>query len=88
MKRLSIIALMGLTACGRSGFDQLSVGGDGGGTSDEDAAADGDVTTDPDAVDAPAGGGTVVAQGSPEEVVKQDASFTGFYLKPLLRAAK
>lgn len=60
MKRLSIIALMGLTACGRSGFDQLSVGGDGGGTSDEDAAADGDVTTDPDAVDAPAGGGTVV----------------------------
>ena len=34
------------------------------------------------------GGGTVVAQGSPEEVVKQDASFTGFYLNPLLRAAK
>ncbi len=34
------------------------------------------------------GGGIVVAQGSPEDVAKQEASFTGQYLKPLLRAAK
>lgn len=34
------------------------------------------------------GGGQVVAEGTPEEISKQDASFTGQYLKPLLRAAK
>ena len=32
------------------------------------------------------GGGTVVAEGTPEEVTKQSASFTGSYLKPLLSA--
>jgi excinuclease ABC subunit A len=31
-----------------------------------------------------AGGGTVVAQGTPEDVVLNPASFTGRYLKPLL----
>jgi excinuclease ABC subunit A len=30
------------------------------------------------------GGGTVVATGTPEEIVKVSASFTGKYLKPLL----
>ena len=30
------------------------------------------------------GGGTVVAEGTPEEIVKVKASFTGKYLKPLL----
>ena len=29
-------------------------------------------------------GGTIVAQGTPEEVVKCDKSYTGMYLKPLL----
>lgn len=31
------------------------------------------------------GGGTVVAQGTPEEITKQSASFTGHYLKALLK---
>lgn len=31
------------------------------------------------------GGGTVVAQGTPEEITKQPASFTGHYLKSLLK---
>jgi excinuclease ABC subunit A len=31
------------------------------------------------------GGGMVVAQGTPEEIVKVPASFTGKYLKPLLK---
>lgn len=31
------------------------------------------------------GGGTVVAQGTPEDIVKVAASFTGKYLKPLLK---
>ena len=31
------------------------------------------------------GGGTVVAEGTPEEVVKVTKSFTGRYLKPLLK---
>jgi excinuclease ABC subunit A len=31
-----------------------------------------------------AGGGTVVAQGTPEDVAANAASFTGRYLKPLL----
>ena len=30
------------------------------------------------------GGGTVVAQGTPEQVAKQENSFTGQYLKPIL----
>lgn len=30
------------------------------------------------------GGGTIVAQGSPEEVVKVEGSYTGRYLKPIL----
>ena len=34
------------------------------------------------------GGGMVVAHGTPEEITKQDASFTGKYLAGLLRAAK
>ena len=33
-----------------------------------------------------AGGGMVIATGSPEEVVKNKESFTGKYLKPLLKA--
>ncbi len=33
------------------------------------------------------GGGTIVAQGTPEEVAKTKGSFTGAYLKPLLAAA-
>jgi excinuclease ABC subunit A len=31
-----------------------------------------------------AGGGQIVAQGTPEQVVKSKASFTGRYLAPLL----
>ncbi|MNI98087.1 UvrABC system protein A [compost metagenome] len=31
------------------------------------------------------GGGVVVAQGTPEEITKVPASFTGKYLKPLLK---
>ena len=34
-----------------------------------------------------AGGGTVVAQGTPEEVAANPASHTGRYLKPVLAAA-
>ena len=34
------------------------------------------------------GGGTVVAEGTPEEITRSADSFTGMYLKPLLRAAK
>ena len=30
------------------------------------------------------GGGTIVAQGTPEEVAEVPASFTGQYLKPVL----
>ena len=30
-------------------------------------------------------GGTLVAQGTPEEIVKKDKSYTGKYLKKLLR---
>ena len=33
------------------------------------------------------GGGTIVAQGTPEDVAKTKGSFTGEYLKPLLAAA-
>ncbi len=32
------------------------------------------------------GGGTVVATGTPEEVARQEASYTGQYLRPVLRA--
>jgi excinuclease ABC subunit A len=32
-------------------------------------------------------GGTVVAEGTPEEVVQVAASYTGQYLRPVLRAA-
>ncbi|MEP7296955.1 MAG: excinuclease ABC subunit UvrA [Burkholderiales bacterium] len=35
-----------------------------------------------------AGGGTVVAQGTPEDVAASAASFTGRYLKPLLEEAR
>jgi excinuclease ABC subunit A len=31
------------------------------------------------------GGGTVVAEGTPEAIVKVTKSFTGKYLKPLLK---
>ena len=31
------------------------------------------------------GGGEVVATGRPEEVAKNDTSYTGIYLKPLLK---
>ncbi len=31
------------------------------------------------------GGGTIVAQGTPEDIVKNDKSYTGFYLKKLLK---
>jgi excinuclease ABC subunit A len=34
-----------------------------------------------------AGGGSVVATGTPEEVAAARASYTGQYLKPLLAAA-
>ncbi len=34
------------------------------------------------------GGGTLVAQGTPEQVAKSEASFTGQYLKPLLERQK
>jgi excinuclease ABC subunit A len=34
------------------------------------------------------GGGTVIAEGTPEEVAKNTKSYTGRYLKPLLLAAK
>ncbi|MBC7512630.1 excinuclease ABC subunit UvrA [Candidatus Saccharibacteria bacterium] len=34
------------------------------------------------------GGGMIVAEGTPEDIVKQPASFTGQYLKSLLRTAK
>ena len=34
------------------------------------------------------GGGTVVAQGTPEEITRQKGSFTGMYLAGLLRTAK
>jgi excinuclease ABC subunit A len=34
-----------------------------------------------------AGGGTVVASGTPEAVAASAASYTGSYLKPLLAAA-
>ena len=33
-----------------------------------------------------AGGGMVIATGSPEDIVKNKDSFTGKYLKPLLKA--
>ena len=33
-----------------------------------------------------AGGGRIVATGTPEEVAATDASFTGRYLRPLLAA--
>jgi len=33
-----------------------------------------------------AGGGTIVASGTPEQIVKKKASYTGKYLKPLLKA--
>ena len=32
-----------------------------------------------------AGGGTVVAAGTPEDIAAHAASYTGHYLKPLLR---
>ena len=31
------------------------------------------------------GGGTVVASGTPEDITKNTESFTGKYLKPLLK---
>ncbi|MBQ1944746.1 MAG: hypothetical protein II346_07040 [Ruminococcus sp.] len=31
-------------------------------------------------------GGRVIAQGTPEEVARDPKSFTGIYLKPLLKA--
>jgi excinuclease ABC subunit A len=34
-----------------------------------------------------AGGGQVIAQGTPEDIAANEASFTGRYLKPVLRAA-
>ena len=34
------------------------------------------------------GGGTVVAAGTPEEIVKNTDSSTGVYLKPLLKPKK
>lgn len=34
------------------------------------------------------GGGTIMAEGTPEDVAKTEKSYTGKYLKPLLRAAK
>ena len=35
-----------------------------------------------------AGGGQIIAQGTPEQVAKSKASFTGRYLAPLLQRAK
>lgn len=35
-----------------------------------------------------AGGGTVLATGTPEEIAKVKESFTGQYLKPLLKKKK
>ena len=34
-----------------------------------------------------AGGGLIIAEGSPEKIAKSTKSFTGKYLKPLLKAA-
>ena len=34
------------------------------------------------------GGGTVIAQGTPEEVAKVKHSYTGFYVAKMLRQAK
>jgi excinuclease ABC subunit A len=34
------------------------------------------------------GGGNVIATGSPEDIVKIDSSFTGQFLKPLLKIAE
>ncbi len=34
------------------------------------------------------GGGTVVAQGTPEEVAANERSYTGQYLKPLLEKGR
>ena len=34
------------------------------------------------------GGGTVVAQGTPEEVAENPASYTGYYVKKMLDRAK
>ena len=34
------------------------------------------------------GGGTIVAEGTPEEVAEVETSHTGRYLKPMLRGAK
>jgi excinuclease ABC subunit A len=34
-----------------------------------------------------AGGGQIIAQGTPEDIAANDASFTGRYLEPALRAA-
>jgi len=33
-----------------------------------------------------AGGGLIIAEGSPEKIAKSPKSFTGKYLKPLLKA--
>ena len=33
-------------------------------------------------------GGQIVAEGTPEAVVKVKASYTGYYLKPVLEKAK
>ena len=35
-----------------------------------------------------AGGGQIIATGTPEEVAKNDVSFTGHYLAPLLTRKK
>ena len=34
------------------------------------------------------GGGTIVAQGTPEQVAETEGSFTGEYLKPVLHKAE
>lgn len=31
-----------------------------------------------------AGGGTIIASGTPEHIAKEEASYTGRYLKPIL----
>ena len=31
------------------------------------------------------GGGRIIAKGSPEEVVKVEGSYTGYYLKPIFK---
>ncbi|MGO4076192.1 hypothetical protein, partial [Staphylococcus aureus] len=31
-----------------------------------------------------AGGGTIIASGTPEHIAKEEASYTGKYLKPIL----